>query len=85
MRRATVMSSGPLVKPEDLGIAEITLMSKSPLPTLAEARAKVEEDVVRRALHYNANNVLQTAKALGISRVALYRLMRKYELGQPSA
>lgn len=84
MRRATVMSAGPLAKPEDFGIALINAPDKAPLPTLAEARAKVEEDTVRRALHYNANNVQQTARILGISRVALYRLMKKYELGASS-
>jgi len=81
MRRATVMSSGQLAKPEDFGIAQLIAPDKAPLPTLAEARTKVEEDVVRRGLHYNANNVQQTAKSLGVSRVALYRLMKKYELG----
>jgi DNA-binding NtrC family response regulator len=81
MRRAAVMSSGPLVRPEDLGIPQITRPEKSPPPTLAEARARVELDVVRSALHYNANNVQQAAKMLGISRVALYRFIKKYDLG----
>ncbi|MFO1186840.1 MAG: sigma-54 dependent transcriptional regulator [Alphaproteobacteria bacterium] len=85
MRRAAVMSPGALVRPEDLGIPDITKPEKSAPSSLTEARAKAEEECVRRALHYNANNVQQTAKLLGISRVALYRLMKKYDLPLPGA
>jgi DNA-binding NtrC family response regulator len=81
MRRAAVMSSGQLVRPEDLGISVVDEAHAGRLPTLSEARAKTERETVRRALNYHANNVQQAARTLGISRVALYRLIKKYELG----
>ncbi len=81
MRRAAVMSSGQLVRPDDLGIPSFEETQPAPLLTLTEARAKAEYEVICRALNYHANNVQQAARSLGISRVALYRLIKKYDLG----
>jgi two-component system NtrC family response regulator len=41
---------------------------------------EIEENTIRRALESNDGNLLRTAKALGISRAALYRRMEKYHL-----
>ena len=45
---------------------------------LDEVRAKAEGDFIRKALERNYNNVTETAGQLGVSRVTLYRLMKKY-------
>ena len=50
------------------------------LPTLTEARNRVEEALLRIALHRNARNISTTAEELGVSRVTLYRLMDKFGL-----
>jgi DNA-binding NtrC family response regulator len=81
MRRAAVMSSGQLVRTDDLGIPHRASDRDRPLQTLTEARTKAEREAVTQALNYHANNVQQAARALGISRVALYRLIKKYDLG----
>jgi DNA-binding NtrC family response regulator len=81
MRRAAVMCSGQLVRADDLGISLIDEVQPAQLLTLTEARAKAEHEVIRRSLNYHANNVQQAARSLGISRVALYRLIKKYDLG----
>lgn len=44
--------------------------------TLKEA----EEMLVRKALIVNKGNILETAKALQISRATLYRMMKRYSL-----
>ena len=48
------------------------------LPTLTEARNRVEEALLRIALHRNARNISTTAEELGVSRVTLYRLLDKF-------
>jgi DNA-binding NtrC family response regulator len=81
MRRAVVMSAGQLVRAEDLGISSVEGPQAMHLSTLTEARTSAERDIIRRTLNYHANNVQQAARTLGISRVALYRLIKKHELG----
>ena len=40
----------------------------------------VEEKTIRQALQYYQGNVSQAAKALGLTRGALYRRLEKYGL-----
>lgn len=80
IRRAVVMSHGQLVRPADLGIDLSTVAEETVIETLAEARAKTEEKVVRCALNHYGNNVRQASKAIGISRVRMYELIKKYSI-----
>ena len=50
------------------------------LPTLEEARNRVEGALLRTALHRCARNISMAAEELGVPRVTLYRLMDKFEL-----
>ena len=48
--------------------------------TLADQVAQSEHDLLIEALSANENNRTRTAKALGISRVGLYKKLRKHGL-----
>ena len=77
IERAVLMAQGPLVKPGDLG-----------LRTSREGGGRLEdmslEDVecflIKKAMTRFDGNVSQAAKALGLSRSALYRRLQRYGL-----
>ncbi|WP_420347962.1 sigma-54 interaction domain-containing protein [Pelagibius sp.] len=57
-----------------------------PATTLEQAKAKIEEKLVRDALGKHAHNITVAARDLGVSRVTLYRLIEKYSIrGQGAA
>ena len=80
VRQAIVMCETNLIQTADLGLGTSTTVSdESDAPTnLDEVRAKAEGEFIRNALERNYNNVTETASQLGVSRVTLYRLMKKY-------
>ena len=77
IERAVLMAGGPLVKPGDLG-----------LRAAREGGGRLEdmslEDVecflIKKAMTRYDGNVSQAAKALGLSRSALYRRLQRYGL-----
>jgi DNA-binding NtrC family response regulator len=77
IERAVLMAPGPLIKPTDLG-----------LRTAKEGGGRLEdmslEDVecflIKKAMTRFDGNVSQAAKALGLSRSALYRRLQRYGL-----
>src|SRR5438046_8663615 len=77
IERSVLMAAGPLVKPGDLG-----------LRTSREGGGRLEdmslEDVecflIKKAMTRFDGNVSQAAKALGLSRSALYRRLQRYGL-----
>jgi DNA-binding NtrC family response regulator len=77
IERAVLMAAGPQVKPGDLG-----------LRTAKESAGRLEdmslEDVecflIKKAMTRYDGNVSQAAKALGLSRSALYRRLQRYGL-----
>jgi DNA-binding NtrC family response regulator len=77
IERAVLMAAGPLVKSGDLG-----------LRTAKESAGRLEdmslEDVecflIKKAMTRYDGNVSQAAKALGLSRSALYRRLQRYGL-----
>lgn len=80
VRQAIVMCETSLIQTADLGLGSQTSAdSETDAPTnLDEVRAKAEGEFIRNALERNYNNVTETASQLGVSRVTLYRLMKKY-------
>ncbi|GAB4352292.1 MAG: hypothetical protein Kow00114_00880 [Kiloniellaceae bacterium] len=48
--------------------------------TLEQAKARIEEKLVRDCLYRHAQNVTSAARDLGVSRVTLYRLIDKYRI-----
>ena len=80
VRQSIVMCESTLIQPADLGLGgQQSGEGESDTPTnLDEVRAKAEGEFIRNALERNYNNVTETASQLGVSRVTLYRLMKKY-------
>jgi DNA-binding NtrC family response regulator len=78
IRRAVIMAAGPLLTPDDLGLPTPEALATP--PTLQEARAAVETDLIRQALARNNRNISRTAAELGLSRPTLRELMQKYGL-----
>lgn len=81
IQRAVVMSESRLISPQDLGLASRVVGHT--FLTLDQARKLAEAEAVRNSLVCNGNNISQTAKQLGVSRVTLYRLMNKLEIETP--
>lgn len=77
IRQAMVLAKTNLVQPADL---EFDDNSGTGIVSLEKARIKAEGEYIRIALHRNYHNVTETAQQLGVSRVTLYRLMKKYQI-----
>jgi DNA-binding NtrC family response regulator len=78
VERGVLLSTGPLVHAADLG-----LRAPAPAgsPRLEEMSLdEVERHLIQRTLARHDSNVSQAAKALGLSRSALYRRLQKYGL-----
>ena len=78
VRRAIVMCDDRWIKPKDLGLR--ARPAQMHLKTLEEVRAVAETDAILLALETTDANLSRAARALGISRPRLYRLMEKYGL-----
>lgn len=76
VRRALIMADSNLIQPVDLGLEELEVGNG--VISLEKARKQAEGDYIRTALNRNYHNVTETAQQLGVSRVTLYRLMKKY-------
>lgn len=64
--------------PADLGLADA--VSPAPTRPLAEVREQAEVTAIIAALGQAGENVSAAAKALGVSRMTLYRLMEKHDI-----
>ena len=76
VRRAIVMCEGRKITHEDLRLTGSDLSFF--LPTLDEARVNAERQTIIHALNASCRNVSEAARILGVSRITLYRLMRKH-------
>jgi DNA-binding NtrC family response regulator len=82
VQKAVVMCEGPCIGPEDLGLHAAGTAGMSMLETL---RTAGQRELVLRALDGNRYNVAATARQLGVSRVTLYRLLRRLEIARRGA
>lgn len=89
MRRAVLFSTAGELTPKDLLVhgahasperqTNLPMSPTTPLTrTLAEKVASTEQELLEQALHAHNYKRTVTAKALGISRVGLYKKMKKY-------
>jgi len=78
LERGMVVTQGPHLQPDDLGLTAMPARQETFDPTLSL------EDVERRhvagVLQHLGGNVTQAARTLGIDRVTLYNKIRKYGL-----
>jgi len=79
VKRAVVMSDGPLLSAADLGLAAPG--EDAPSLTIRDARARAEREVLQLALAQAGSNLSKAAKLLGISRPTLYDLMQQHRIG----
>jgi len=78
VERGVLLSTGPLVHAADLGLRAPTAGGTARLEEMS--LDDVERHLIQRTLGRHENNVSQAAKALGLSRSALYRRLQKYGL-----
>lgn len=76
LQHAMIMGEQRLIQRSDLALPLGATGNEA--GTLSGERATFEVSVIRRALTHNAKNVSRAARALGISRVTLYRRMEKF-------
>ena len=79
VQRAVVMTDQRLITPQDLGFSA---ESSASFPGLDEVRTLAERDAISLTLGRVDRNITHAARALGISRMTLYRLMDKHGLAQ---
>jgi len=79
VKRAVVMTDGPLLSAADLGLAAPGEDTQS--LTIRDARARAERGAVQLALAQAGSNLSKAAKLLGISRPTLYDLMQQHQIG----
>jgi DNA-binding NtrC family response regulator len=75
VQRAMVMCDGRLITARDLLLDDCARTTNC--VSLASARSGTERNIVESALARNRYNVAATARDLGVSRVTLYRLLRR--------
>jgi DNA-binding NtrC family response regulator len=78
IERAVLMAQGPLVKPGDLGLRPSGQAAAGRLEDMS--LEDVECFLIKKAMTRYDGNVSQAAKALGLSRSALYRRLQRYGL-----
>jgi DNA-binding NtrC family response regulator len=76
IQRAMVMCDGPLITAKDLQLSAREAGCNCG-GSLANARDHMERDIVESALARTGYNVAAAARGLGISRVTLYRLIKR--------
>jgi two-component system, NtrC family, response regulator len=79
IKRAVVMTDGPLLSAADLGLT--TPGEDTQSLTIRDARARAEREVLQLALAQAGSNLSKAAKLLGISRPTLYDLMQQHRIG----
>jgi two-component system, NtrC family, response regulator len=78
IKRAAVMSDGPLLSASDLGLSPGAEEPRS--LAISDARARAEKEVVQLALAQAGSNLSKAAKLLGVSRPTLYDLMQRHQV-----
>jgi DNA-binding NtrC family response regulator len=76
LRRAVVLATGDVIRPEHLGIGAVASDSPAHLPSLAE----LEREHVARVMAATHGHKARAAQILGVSRPRLNRLLQQYGL-----
>ncbi len=92
IERAAALGTGPDLQLIDLPDTirfgpsnddpSITVGDVSSATTLAQVRADMEIKLITEALRRHGNNHVRAAEELGISRVGLYKKLRKYHMSK---
>ncbi|MES1925740.1 PEP-CTERM-box response regulator transcription factor [Salinisphaera sp. T31B1] len=80
VNRAVIMADDKVVTASDLGLAEPASDTGELKLNLREVRDNAERQAIEKSLSIAEGNVSKAARLLGISRPALYDLMKKHEI-----
>jgi len=80
VNRAVIMAEATMVTAEDLGLLSPDGVSQEQPLNLRQIRDEAERGAVDRCLGMAEGNISQAARLLGVSRPALYDLMRKHDM-----
>ena len=81
VRRAIVMADAPWISARDLGLDEMRLPPRPAAGALpASSRPAIDAQRLRATLARNRGNVTVAARELNLSRMTVYRLMRRHGL-----
>lgn len=83
VKRAVLMADSPIIEAENLGLAEGAASEAGMRPegvTLREGRDRVEKQMLVAALEKQEGNIVRASEMLGVSRPAVYALMKKHGL-----
>ncbi len=83
VKRAALLAETPIIEPQHLGLVEPEAAQQTfgfEGLTLREARDRLEKSMVVEVMEKQAGNIMKTAEALGLSRPAVYALMKKHGL-----
>jgi len=76
VKTALIMAEGPLITPEDLGLA--TAIAGESVFNLKQVRNRAERQAIASALAVADGNITRTAELLGITRPTLYDLLDRF-------
>ncbi len=82
IKRAVIMAEGKRIKPADLEI-EKGKSHEHGGETLKKAREDIERNMIIETIKTQKGNLSNVARVLGISRPALYDLMKKLDIPRP--
>jgi two-component system, NtrC family, response regulator HydG len=77
IERAVILAPGPLLEPDGRPLTSAPALTPEADPVLLET---MEKRLIQQALHQHGGRISEVARALGLSRQALYRRMDKYGL-----
>lgn len=84
IKRAALMCENRMIQPDDLNLTPLHGQPRggdgAPLMTLRKVKEQAERDALIQTMHYAKSNISVAARVLGVSRVTLYNLLKKYEL-----
>ena len=80
IRRAVVLSNGPLVEATDLKLENLAPPAAPSQPSRPSPGTSAERDLLMRTLQQFRYNITKTAQELRVSRVTLYRMLQRNRL-----
>ncbi|WP_423823449.1 PEP-CTERM-box response regulator transcription factor [Salinisphaera sp. SPP-AMP-43] len=80
VNRAVILADGKLLDASDLGLAELVGETEDVKLNLRQVRDEAERGALEKSLGLADGNISKAARLLGVSRPAIYDLMRKHRI-----
>jgi two-component system response regulator HydG len=84
IQRAVAIARGPQLEPDDLPEEVVARRLAAPAPegTVAAARERADREMIVATLARNGGEIMAAARELQVSRTTMWRLMKKYGIGE---